>query len=547
MKLISLKNIITISAAAMIFSACGSSSGSDEDVLATITSHDGTTIESGFLYGSADDSSLSAVEVSFDGGDFQAVTGTDQWKVALPSGTEAWLTGSWHTVTARGVLSGGSTDEVTITVRKGPNRDVNGDGYADLALGATDYNYYVNINADPPLNDPDGRVYLFHGGTSGPGTSPSEIIDSPGVLCFGYSIVLDDFNGDGYGDMAVSDSDYSSYDGTVFIYYGSATGLAGTAGTTLSGKTASSFGMSLCSGDFNGDGYTDLAVGAPHDDTIPTNSGAVYVFHGSSSVIADCDLSGSDTADWCFNGASGNQTGSSVTSGDFNEDGYSDLAVASAGNNAFSIYNGSAAGLGGTPDNTGTVAGIYDLASLAMASGDVNGDGYADLAVGGPSDTSSTGRVEIFHGSSTGISATKDWTMAGSYTQDYFGWSLSMADMDLDGFDDLAVGASEYSPGGTANDYHGALYIYRGSASGAASPAFINQVGETHADYYGTIVYFSDITGDGSQDLYVLARGYEYDGSSGDVYFGRAYFYTGTSSGISMESAWIYDAEFSLP
>ncbi|MBN2041549.1 MAG: FG-GAP repeat protein [Spirochaetes bacterium] len=504
-------------------------------------------MESGFLRGHAV-STIASVEVSFDGGDYAAATGTTEWTFPLPAGAVSWKTGSVHEISVRGVYSGGgTTDELTVTVRKGPNRDVNGDGYPELALGAYHYGY---IEGDPDPNN-EGRVYLFNGSSAGPGSSPSQIIESPdpdNIAGFGKYIVLDDFNGDGYGDMAAADHDYNSYNGHVYIFYGSSSGLASTAGTTLTGASNSNFGWSLCSGDFNGDNFTDIAIGAPYDD------GAVHVFYGSSSNFADCDLSAGGTADRSYAasiGSIGSETlGSSVIAGDFNGDEYADLAALAGDGGYVEIYNGSNTGLPASYSIRRSSSLQTDTSPGCLASGNVNGDAYDDLAVGAVSYVSSTGRVYVFHGRASGISDTADpeITLTGEFTSDHFGTSLSIADTDKDGYGDLAIGARNFQNSSSGDQEYGAVYVYKGSSAGIETPystRFFEAAEEM--DYLGTLVYFSDITGDGFIDLYSLAEGYIYEGSDTGDFFGRAYLYSGTAAGISFDDPWYFDAEFSVP
>ncbi len=230
-------------------------------------------------------------------------------------------------------------------------------------------------------------------------------------------------------------------------------------------------------GDVNGDGYADFAVGARG---YGTSAGKVYVFYGSASGLSGTAA----TPAWSAVGENqGDQFGIAVAgAGDVNGDGYADLAVAatSYGSSRGKVYvfHGSAGGLTGTPassnwsaegENTGNNFG-YAVAGV----GDVNGDGYADLAVASMSYSSSTGKVYVFHGSAaslTGTSASPAWSAAGQNTSDRFGCALAAAgDVNGDGFADIAVGAYQYSTG------TGKVYVFHGSAAGltgdAASPAW---------------------------------------------------------------------------
>jgi hypothetical protein len=148
-------------------------------------------ISSGFIIGTAsDDLQVSLVEVSLDGGSFQAATGTTAWRFQLPTGSSTWKDNSQHTVAVRATDVFGHSSETDITVRKGANKDVNGDGYTDAIVGAKEY------NSQP------GRAYVFH--SSGPSgisitaaVSASSILTGEASSGFGRSVALGDVNGDG--------------------------------------------------------------------------------------------------------------------------------------------------------------------------------------------------------------------------------------------------------------------------------------------------------------------------------------------------------------
>ena len=120
-------------------------------------------VNTGFVIGTAsDDVAVDQVEVALDAGSYEAsVSSPSQgdivsWNYQLPTGTDTWKEGSQHTLKVRSRDSSGNYSTVTdLTVRAGNNRDVNGDGYADLAVGA----YFYNSST--------GRAYVYYGGSSG--------------------------------------------------------------------------------------------------------------------------------------------------------------------------------------------------------------------------------------------------------------------------------------------------------------------------------------------------------------------------------------------
>ena len=92
-------------------------------------------VETGFILGTAA-SGIASVEISIDSGSYTSATGTTNWTFKLPTGSATWKEGSLHTIAARAVDASGNKSSITsISVRKGKNKDINGDGYADLAMG----------------------------------------------------------------------------------------------------------------------------------------------------------------------------------------------------------------------------------------------------------------------------------------------------------------------------------------------------------------------------------------------------------------------------
>ena len=348
--------------------------------------------------------------------------------------------------------------------------DVNGDGYDDLVVGAVQY--------DHGQTD-EGRVFVFYGSANGLSASADWTAEgNQDTAYFGTAAgTAGDVNGDGYADLVVGAFQYDNGqtdEGRVLVYHGSANGLSTTPDwTTESDQAGAYFGRSAATaGDVNGDGYSDVVVGAYGYDNGQDAEGRAYVYYGSPAGL-------STTANWT---AEGNQAGAHFghdvgTAGDVNGDGYADLAVgaidydhgqANEGRGRAFVYYGSPTGLSMTAG--WTAEGDQDGARFSYpvrTAGDINGDGYADLAVGAPYYSNPDwweGRAYVYHGSATGLSVTPDWTAEGEQADARLGHPVGTAgDVNGDGYADLVVGAYNYD---TIQWDDGRAYVYYGNHGG---------------------------------------------------------------------------------
>lgn len=401
--------------------------------------------------------------------------------------------------------------------------DVNGDTYGDLMVSAP---YYDDGASD------QGRVFVYHGSSIGLSTTPDWVSTGENAFDqFGNGISsAGDVNGDGYSDIAVGAQGYATNTGRTYVYHGSSSGLSSTPAWMAIGEAAGNkFGVSIHSaGDVNGDGYSDVAVGAP---AYLSNTGRAYVYQGSSSGL-------STTPAWTVTGENNDDLFSTYTglAGDIDGDGYSDVIISAPGypsgnsqGKAYA-YHGSSSGLSVTPTWTDSGENNGDqFGTGACAAGDVNGDGYSDVAVGAPGYATSTGRTYVYHGSSTGLSTTSAWTATGENTDTQFGFSVSTAgDANGDGFADIIIGAPAF-----ANQGKG--YVYYGSLAGLSVAAEWTATGENSGDQYGfSVATAGDINGNGVSDIVIGAP--TFDGGHADE--GKAYVYYGTPGGLSVTQNW---------
>lgn len=160
--------------------------------------------------------------------------------------------------------------------------DVNGDGFSDVIIGA--YNFDNGQNNE-------GAAFVFHGSASGLSLTSNWIAESDQAdASFGYSVsTAGDVNDDGYSDVIISANAFDNgqtNEGAAFVYHGSAAGISLTSNWSAEGNQGGAlFGYSVSTaGDVNGDGYSEVIVGAPYFDNGQTDEGAAYVYYGGNNT-----------------------------------------------------------------------------------------------------------------------------------------------------------------------------------------------------------------------------------------------------------------------
>ncbi|MER5276283.1 FG-GAP-like repeat-containing protein [Streptomyces sp. NPDC002809] len=388
-----------------------------------------------------------------------------------------------------------------------------------------------------------------------------------------HGAVPGDFNGDGYSDAVLpapgANVAGKQGAGAVVVLYGSKSGLStsrratitqNTAGVPGAAETNDGFGAATATADLNRDGYADLVVSTPYEDTTQgQDAGTVTVLWGGKKGLTagtylpattagkyyglDIAALGSGpgaktevlvagyegamrfTGPFSRNGTYGQAVENrdtpsvgSVALGDFGHDGFPDevaVTVRMSGLSGGEVY-AAAAGSGAQQTGNGLIA----------ATGDVNGDGYADLVVGDPDEPDSTGangalggRVLLWYGSAQGIARdvkpvqltqNTSGVPGASEKWDNFGGALAVADLNRDGLADIVVGAPQED---TLQRNAGQVTVIPGRRTGAlggGAYAFTqNSAGIPGADEaddsFGTTVAVGDINKDGRPELFVSA------------------------------------------
>ncbi|MBU1003693.1 MAG: FG-GAP repeat protein [Proteobacteria bacterium] len=483
--------------------------------------------------------------------------------------------------------------------------DINGDGYSDVIQSA--------FMAGEPVDSDRGEVYVLFGGngySGGAEWSQNNVDGSNGVFFYntndrefmGSSVSgVPDMNGDGFGEVLIGANEGHGSNpfriGKAYLVFGGANGvkgessalssgfnvagLDGTNGYLLRGVNANDLTGQVTYADVNGDGISDLIIGAPHNYTGLAGPGRVFVAYGDQLAALDAEdgvtdgdislinLLASNGADGTYgyviegNAGSTDRLGFSVqTAGDVNGDGYGDFMVggytaASNENGEAYLVFGGANGVNGwgakqaelDPDLLGGEDGMILLGKTSGTStgysvgylGDLNGDGYADFGVSGHG-TGTNGEVYVVYGNEftanadstlltlSGTAPSRTLTVRGQESSDELTVNLQTATESMDSGTANSVDVTDVTRV-DATSYEGSVH-FTGSTgddtfSAGTGGSYVNAlqgddslVGGSGADeFYGSLG--SDtLSGGGGNDTLCGGEGADtvYSGSGSDTY-----------------------------
>jgi Astacin (Peptidase family M12A)/FG-GAP repeat len=316
-------------------------------------------------------------------------------------------------------------------------------------------------------------------------------------------------------------------------------------------EAADRFGQAVAAGDFDNDGYQDLAVGSPYEEIGSIMSGAVLVYKGNAAGKLAPWMLLTQSASGLGADEEGDEFGMALAVGDFDNDGFDDLAVGAPAEEigvidagAVFLFEGSATGLSGWQQinqATAPALGINesgDHFGAALAAADFNLDGKDDLAIGAPEEDADpiqkNGWVFVYKGASTGVTPWESFGQGDIETDeanDEFGYALAVGRLNNDAYPDLVIGSPEWGQGS------GSVFVFTGSVNGPVAFDQLRQsdVGGANEedDYFGLSLAVADFSGDGRDDLAVGAPGEDVGAGNTIIDAGQVYMFKPVNNTIN--------------
>ncbi len=337
----------------------------------------------------------------------------------------------------------------------------------------------------------EGDALVLHVDTRGArfpvDVDPLVSADAVGGASGSELVAIGDVDGDGFDDLAVGDGS-TLYEGEVHVLRGGSPGPDLAPAWTLTDTSGGDYARALGGGDFDGDGYADLAILRYHmaaEVIVDVHAGSPSGPSATPVTVIDDDAGNAD------------QQGDLAVH-DLDADGYDDLVLLRSDCTAVDVYPGGAAGLATTPSTSVTLP----EAATAVLPADLDGDGLVDLVVAARRSMgveSREGVVWVYLGTAGGYLASPSWTYRRSgESHAECGTGLAVGDLDADGRPELAIGCPGYTD--TVSDV-GIVDLFDGEDLAAGPVTSI--AGTTQGDSYGADVEGGDLDGDGDEDLVI--------------------------------------------